>query len=74
MRKEGNSLQLLLGISLPKNNAAKYNQKFTWVFMLFLVDFNQIWISWQGFSEETPNENVPSGSCIPSEQSGREKV
>jgi len=26
--------------------------------MLFLVDFNQTWISSQGFSEETPVENV----------------
>lgn len=26
--------------------------------LLFLVNFNQTWISWQGFSEETPVENV----------------
>jgi hypothetical protein len=26
--------------------------------LLFLVSFNQTWISSQGFSEETPTENV----------------
>jgi hypothetical protein len=36
--------------------------------LLFLVDFNQTWISSQGFSEETPNENVtemcPAGAAF----------
>jgi hypothetical protein len=36
--------------------------------LLFLVDFNQTWISSQGFSEETPVENVkemcPAGAAF----------